>query len=496
MNTEYLPKVLFSFIFFFLKKHLFKFIFIQICSLSMAIDPTLMPYFIGKIIDILTNFSGDKANIWSHLAYPTIAVILLWTYIEYSFRAAGILSAKFFPKVEAEIRIALLDYTLKHSYAYFSDRLAGDIANKISDTAKSFTNIVHLFVYLFIPVAVCCIVSFFFLFQIQPLFAFVLFIWVSVHFIVCFAFVKKCDYYSSAHAFSNSLLAGKIVDSISNFSNIKLFSAIKNEVKLIKKYQTIEQKKHSRSLIYIEKIRFMFGLNVFIGAGIVTNYLLIHFWQTGAITIGEIVTIYAINSSIIQLLWFVGTEFPNLFREMGVLRQGLSIIEDPHEIQDKQNAKELIVTKGQITFEKVNFSYSAEKSLFVNKTFYIEPGSKVGLVGFSGSGKTTLINLIMRFFKVNSGRILIDNQDISEVTQDSLRNSIALIPQDPSLFHRSLRENIQFGNTNARYDEVILAAKQAHAHDFIIQTKNGYQTKVGERGIKLSGGQKQRIAIA
>lgn len=154
------------------------------------------------------------------------------------------------------------------------------------------------------------------------------------------------------------------------------------------------------------------------------------------------------------------------------------------------------VTQGQIFFDKVKFCYMGSEALFKNKSVIIEPGQKVGLVGYSGSGKTTFVNLILRLYDATEGLILIDGQDIKEVTQDSLRANIGMIPQDPSLFHRTLMENIRYGRINATDEEVIEAAKKAHAHDFIINLPEGYNSLVGERGVKLSGGQRQRIAIA
>lgn len=168
----------------------------------------------------------------------------------------------------------------------------------------------------------------------------------------------------------------------------------------------------------------------------------------------------------------------------------------PHDIKDKSNASQLVVTQGRIEFSKVKFHYQGGYSLFQNKSVTIEPGQKVGLVGYSGSGKSTFVNLILRLYEVVDGQILIDGQNLAEVTQESLRQAIAMIPQDPTLFHRSLMDNIRYGRTDATDEEVILASRKAHAHEFISLLPEGYKTLVGERGVKLSGGQRQRIAIA
>ncbi|HIF0236620.1 TPA: ABC transporter ATP-binding protein, partial [Legionella pneumophila] len=181
---------------------------------------------------------------------------------------------------------------------------------------------------------------------------------------------------------------------------------------------------------------------------------------------------------------------------LGKARQSLNALVIPHGIKDKSNASQLVVTQGRIDFSKVKFHYQGGYSLFQNKSVTIESGQKVGLVGYSGSGKSTFVNLILRLYEVVDGQILIDGQNLAEVTQESLRQAIAMIPQDPTLFHRSLMDNIRYGRTDATDEEVILASRKAHAHEFISLLPEGYKTLVGERGVKLSGGQRQRIAIA
>ena len=192
----------------------------------------------------------------------------------------------------------------------------------------------------------------------------------------------------------------------------------------------------------------------------------------------------------------IGRDFAEFTEHFGKITQGLRVINQKHYILDIINAKELQIKSGKIQFENVDFYYKGISPVFTNKSITIYPGEKIGVVGYSGSGKSTFVNLILRLFDIASGQILIDGQDISKVTQESLIKSIAIIPQDPFLFHRSLMENIRYGLISASDDEVITASKKAYAHEFIILTPNGYDSLVGERGIKLSGGQRQRISIA
>jgi ATP-binding cassette subfamily B protein len=208
--------------------------------------------------------------------------------------------------------------------------------------------------------------------------------------------------------------------------------------------------------------------------------------------------IFTINNWIINDMWNVTNQMQSFLEDLGTVDQALGILKEPLKIKDGSN--ELQVTKGEIIFENVKFSYSGDQPIFTEKSVTIYPGQKVGLVGHSGSGKSTFVNLILRLFDVDGGRILIDGQDISETTLNSLHRAIGTIPQDPSLFHRSLFENIAYGSENsaqtATRQEAIEAAKKAHAHKFIEKLPGGYSSLVGERGIKLSGGQRQRISIA
>ena len=218
--------------------------------------------------------------------------------------------------------------------------------------------------------------------------------------------------------------------------------------------------------------------------------------QAGEITIGDFSLVLAINGAIISFLKELARDLSDFSEKYGKVSRALSSILVKPEIKDRINATPLIVKKGEIIFNDVLFQYKEAYPLFQGLSLIIKPGQKVGLVGYSGSGKTTFINLILRQFDVTRGSILIDNQNIQEVKQDSLRENIGVIPQDPFLFHRMLLENIRYGKIDASDKEVIQAAKNAHAHEFIGELPKGYASLVGERGVKLSGGQRQRIALA
>jgi ATP-binding cassette subfamily B protein len=330
----------------------------------------------------------------------------------------------------------------------------------------------------------------------QPLFALMLVVWLVVHIGISLSFAKKCDHFANAHAESRSTMAGKIVDSLTNNMNVRLFSRQSFERSYLSDFQQEERKKHTYSLTYLEKMKAALSVAAILGVGIGIFSLMIYMWQQEKITTGEVVFIFNTTWNITMMVWLAGLELPNLFQEIGICRQALCIIQDEHDIVDAVDAKPLKVTCGEIVFENVTFNYTSNQNIFEDKNLVITAGSKVGLVGFSGSGKSTFVNLILRYFDVEGGRILIDGQDIARVTQNSLREQIALIPQDTSLFHRTIMENIRYGRLEATDNEVVEAAIKANSHEFIEKMANRYQTVAGERGMTLSGGQRQRIAIA
>jgi ATP-binding cassette subfamily B protein len=219
-------------------------------------------------------------------------------------------------------------------------------------------------------------------------------------------------------------------------------------------------------------------------------------WADGNLTVGEFSMVAGLAIMLIEAARGLSRSFLEFFEYLGNISDGVSIFVQSHEIVDKPDAPRLQVPRGEIAFEDITFIYPEGMAIFERLNVTIEPKQQVGLVGFSGSGKSTFVNLILRLFECQSGRIRIDGQDILDVTQDSLREHVSMIPQDPMLFHRSLMENIRYGRLDASDDEVIEAAQKAHAHEFILQTEKGYDSLVGERGVKLSGGQRQRVAIA
>ena len=491
-----LPTTLSGFFGFFLKKEWKILLAIQFFFLGWAFDQTLWPLIIEKLIDTLNSISSVRDEMWTAILPYVFMGLGLLLYVELSFRAAGFLTAIGIPRIEAHIRTRMFEYVQNHSYTYFSNNFAGNISNKISDMVDSFSNIIKKVTSVFLPVLVAVIISTTLFAQLHTVFAIILFSWVVIYLSISFLFIKGCDLRADIHSEARSVLSGDIVDSLSNNMTVKLYSRLDYENHQLQRLQKDEQKKHTSALFYTEKMRLALGITSLIGTGVALNWYMLSSWKDGSITTGELVFIFNSAWNIIMMVWVAAIELPDLFRELGRCRQALRLIQEEHGIKDAPSAKEIIVPRGGIFFDHVTFRYNRGHSLFQDKTIAIHPGQKTGLVGFSGSGKTTFMHLILRFYDIQQGKISIDGQDISKVTQHSLRKNIAMIPQDTSLFHRTILENIRYGKLDASKEEVIEAAKRAHCHEFIERFPDGYDTIVGERGSKLSGGQRQRIAIA
>lgn len=480
----------------FIKQQKKLFITLLLCHLAWAIDNTIMPYIFKIFLHNIIEYTGNKSLIWSVIALPVGLGCALWIITDTMFRCYDFLSARTYPHFEANIRMSIVKYVQGHSYNYFSENFAGSIANKIGDMPQSASNIIRLLIELFIPTLIAFIIGVSIFVTMHPTFGILLTIWVFLHIGICLKCAKHCSDSSIQHSESRSNLTGKIVDSLTNITSVKLSSRSKWELKYLQKFQNNEQKKHQYILNLIFKIRFLQGFLCFLFMGVLSTWLIVSRWQQDIISTSELVYIFYTSWGLTMMAWVSGFELPNFFKEIGICNQALSLIKTKHEITDITNAKTLKVTKGAITFDNVTFYYKKGNNIFKSKNVIIQPGQKVGLVGLSGDGKTTFVNLILRLFDVKSGKITIDGQNIKKVTQDSLHDNISMIPQDTNLFHRSLLENIRYGRINATDEEVIEASKKAHCHEFIKQLDDGYNTLVGERGIKLSGGQRQRIAIA
>jgi ATP-binding cassette subfamily B protein len=462
---------------------------------AWSVDALLWPYILHIVVDIFTRYEGDRLAAWEALKTPIIGAVCLVLYIETASRTMGFLMAKAVPKLQADVRMTMFDHVQHHSPHYFNERFAGSLANRMTDMTTQVESILQQLFWPIVPALATCVLGSVFLWFVNPIFTWILLGWIIVHLTICLKFTPRCDLYEHRHGEARSTLLGMIVDSFTNNFAVNLFYRFKDEKKSLAPFQKEEEETNRRAKRYVERMRCYLGLFYFIGVILGVNGTLIYLWLHSQISTGQVVQVFTTMWSLTMILWTVGSALPLLFQSFGVAKQAYSLMRDPQDMGDKPGAEKLKIRSGEIAFENVSFHYG-EKKLFENKHVQIRGGEKVGLVGFTGAGKSTFINLILRFFPLHKGKILIDGQEVANVTLESLRRQIALIPQDPVLFHRTLRENIGYSKPDATEEEILHAARLAHCDEFIRNIPKGYEAKVGERGTKLSGGERQRIAIA
>lgn len=489
-----LPSTPLGFCFYYLKFYWLPFFAMILFEAGQASTTILLPYAIKRIMDAVEYAQKNAVDIWLHVEEP------LWLFAGLNLgvllfaRASGTLLVITGPNVRRHIRKDLFSYLQHHSQRYFMSHFAGSLANRISEVSTSVTFCMWNILFDFWPLIITSTVSLYLLNGVNTQLALVLGIWVSLYIIISFLLARRCRRYARDFAAARSNTSGKIVDSVTNIMNSKLFARRDYEREYLVKYLNAEVKAARKNFWYMERILwFQFGAGMALMLGIVI--FAIKIWSQGGMTAAEFAMAASLSLLLIEQARGLSRRFLEFFEYLGNINDGVKTIVREHEVTDLSNTK-LNISQGKIEFKAINFSYNSNMPIFEQLNVQVLPGEKVGLVGFSGSGKSTFVNLILRLFETASGKILIDDQDIKQVTQESLRDSIAMIPQDPMLFHRSLMENIRYGRLDATDGEVIEAAKRAHAHDFIIDVPEGYDALVGERGVKLSGGQRQRIALA
>lgn len=491
---SHLPKTLPAFFWKFLKPYRSTFIGMILAVTIYAILTSVSPYLMKIIIDEITQDTPNTSLI-SRILWPTIWFIIVYQSMDLIWGLYDYLKLKTLPNVRADIMNAMYAYLQGHSYSFFQKNFSGSLANKINDMARGAESILTQIVDPMFSQCMTLLIATIVMCSVNIWFGIILLFWSFIFLSTVFFFYRKTLQYSHEFSETTSVCVGKLVDAVSNIMSSKLFAQQKYEQEYLGKY--VEESK----LMDIKLHKHLFLIKILQGFWVTLLFafmmgFLIYAREKNLVTVGDFALILTLSMSVMQGLWYLASHFLSFSQELGVCEQAMSIMKIPHEMKDAKHAKELKVSQGEITFEGVHFNYERGNNVFQDKSLKILGGQKVGLVGFSGSGKTTFASLILRVFDVNSGRILIDGQDISQVTQASLHKSIAMIPQDPILFHRSLYENIHYGNLQASHEEVLRASKKAHCHDFIELLPDGYDSEVGERGLKLSGGQRQRIAIA
>ncbi|EKD33125.1 MAG: hypothetical protein ACD_76C00088G0002 [uncultured bacterium] len=468
-------------------------IFISIVFAS-ALD-YITPLFYKKFFDTLSG-SASANQIAVQILIDTVLVIFTIKIASWVFyRLATSLSDKFQPIVMADIERAGFSYLLGHSHKFFSDAFVGSLVRKVRRTSRSFETIADSICWSFIQIAVLVVVSIAVLYLRSPIIALVMGLWIFVYAVLNIALSLWMFKYDEQTSKKDSLVTATLSDSLTNNSNVRLFSGSLFENDLFKKVseelkrmQTFTWQMHDLG----HALQSM--LMVLLECGIL--YASIRLWERNMFTIGDFVMVQAYVLSFFVHVWPLSRILRKIYEALADAKEMVDIFDTPHEIKDARSAKPLDVSKGAIDFEEIDFGYSATRKVLDNFSLAIKAKEKIALVGPSGAGKTTIVHLLLRIYDVDGGKILIDGQRIDKVTQDSLHEAVAFVPQDPILFHRTLLENIRYGKKDASFEEIVSASKKARCHDFIKDFPNGYETYVGERGIKLSGGERQRVAIA
>ncbi len=453
----------------------------------------------GKVVDWLAHI--PPAELWAqeghHLMWLALALmvsvvfILMQTLFKHQTLAGN------FPM---RLRWNFHRLMLNQSMSFYQDEFAGRVAAKVMQTALAVRDVwfivadIMIYVLIYFGTMVT-IVGYF-----NPWISLPFLVWLAAYIISLSYFVPKLSKVSQNQADARSMMTGRITDAYTNISTVKLFSHAGREAGYARSAMheflgTVHNQ--MRMVTQVEVVNHVLNMILIISTGLTALWL----WSKGEVSVGGVAAATAMSLRLNGISHWVMWEMTSLYEQIGTVQDGINTLTTHNKISDASEAKPLQVTKGEISFDAVDFHYGGNKEILRSLNLHIKPGEKVGLVGRSGAGKSTIVNLLLRFYEVESGQILIDGQNVNHVTQNSLREHIGMVTQDTSLLHRSVRDNILYGRPNATDEEMIAAAKRAEAHDFIANLsdakgRTGYDAHVGERGVKLSGGQRQRIAIA
>jgi ATP-binding cassette, subfamily B, bacterial len=450
------------------------------------------PILYKDFFDVLTENNGDAASKLIDIIIKIFAVnttgFIIW-------RIAAFLNIRFQALSAGDLAKSSFDYLQKHSIGFFHNHFVGSLVKKVNRFHNSFRRIGNLLMWDAAPIILKMGIVVVVLWMHHMYFGLAVLAWLIVFFVANYAFSIYKLKYDFERSKLESKATGVLADSITNHNNVELFSAHKNEytrfshaideVMRISRFAwTIGEYFQGAQIFFMTVLEF----GIF--------YLAINFWQQGLISVGDFVLLQTYLFVVFLHLWDVGRSIRDYYEYMADAGEMAEIFDAPHEIVDVKRAKTLEVKKGKIEFQNVDFRYNKTRKIFSKLNLKIKAGERMAFVGHSGAGKSTIIKVLLRIHDLTGGKILIDGQRVSHATLESLRNNISYVPQESILFHRSLMENIRYGKPKATDEEVIKAAKLAHCDEFISQFPEGYDTFVGERGVKLSGGERQRVAIA
>ncbi|MEJ5991932.1 ABC transporter ATP-binding protein [Ramlibacter sp. PS3R-8] len=454
---------------------------------------------LGHVVDWLANTPASE--LWERerermltfavILFASIPLVGLHTFVKHQTLAIN------FP---LRLRWNFHRMMLGQSLAFYSDDFAGRITTKVMQTALAVREMLFTTSEVIIGIGVYFItlVALAGAFDTRLMFPF--FGWGFFYGLSCWYFVPRLGRMGKAQADARAMMTGRITDAYTNISTVKLFSHTHREAgfarQAMSEFMTTGYKQ-MRLVSTFEIVNHTLVVCLIVSAAGYAVWL----WAHGQVGPGAVAAVVAMTLRVSGMSHWIMWEMASLFENIGTIQDGIGTLTRPRQVVDRPDAKPLEVSRGEVRFEHVRFGYGKPQPVIDDFTLLVQPGEKVGLIGRSGAGKSTLVNILLRFYDVESGRILIDGQDIAGVTQDSLRASIGMVTQDTSLLHRSVRDNLMYGRPTATEEDMVRAAQRAQAHGFIqtltdLQGRIGYDAHVGERGVKLSGGQRQRVAIA
>lgn len=473
---------------------------LAVFSAGVSIYEAWLFAFLGQVVDLLSVWkAGAPASahelqvLWTIAAVLALSVVLVGVRTMIQHQGLAI-------NLPLRLRWNFHRLMLRQSLSFFSDEFAGRVTTKVMQTALAVRDVLLTFseIVLGIGVYFFTIIALAGSFDLRLTAPFIG--WAVLYGLAMLYFVPRLGKVGQEQANARSSMTGRVTDAYANITTVKLFSHTRREAQFARAAMEDFKDTGYRQMRLVSQFEIV---NQALVAGLIFaagGYALV-LWHAGQVGAGAVAAVAAMALRVSGMSHWIMWQMTSLFENIGTVQDGIATLSHVPKVQDAPNAKALSVTRGEVVFDNVSFSYNGERRVLQGLNLVVKPGERIGLIGHSGAGKSTLISLLLRFYDVEGGQIRIDGQDISQVSQDSLRGAIGLVTQDTSLLHRSIRDNIAYGRPDATDAEIHAAAVRAQADEFISalndpQGRHGYDTLVGERGIKLSGGQRQRIAIA